>query len=326
MRRRLWWQLLCRDSRAGEDYGLENSNSLLLDSEVRLPLNVDDAELYPEILRLPVAKKSWTPTTLLLINIHLAKATQRLALLTAASSPSSPPSETARLQIVEEVRTSVEQWLAYCNPVVPHHRQVIYCSRFQLRKLDYATRLQWGVLQFSGPITNLITEANLVEALELLEWRGTRQDDLLQQFAWAQKGYPQYHVLMYVMWHLSIDPDGPSVDRAWRAVEEVFSQELEDESTIGLGSKWALLEALKAKAVAAREASQTPRVIEHVAGSEENADVRLGNSSFDLNGPSVGFDGNMGVADLSAEGADEEWPNWATLVQGFQLNDLDGFW
>ncbi|KIX04842.1 uncharacterized protein Z518_05713 [Rhinocladiella mackenziei CBS 650.93] len=60
MRHRLWWHFLSRDGRAGEDYGLENTSDLLLMSNVSLPLNVDDADLYPDMDELPTEKKGWT--------------------------------------------------------------------------------------------------------------------------------------------------------------------------------------------------------------------------------------------------------------------------
>ncbi len=41
IRRRLWWHIISRDSRSGEEYGLELANSRLLDSDV------DHARQYP---------------------------------------------------------------------------------------------------------------------------------------------------------------------------------------------------------------------------------------------------------------------------------------
>ncbi|KAK3079905.1 hypothetical protein LTS18_003622 [Coniosporium uncinatum] len=57
--RRLWWHLLSRDGRAGENYGLENTNSLLLTSDVGLPINIDDADLRPKTQHLSSPKEGW---------------------------------------------------------------------------------------------------------------------------------------------------------------------------------------------------------------------------------------------------------------------------
>ena len=218
-------------------------------SDVNLPLNVDDADLFPGMKELPAAKAGWTPMTFSLVNIELVKSMQRLAVLALSSSPSSPPREAVRAQIINETRAQIDQRLERCNSVIPQHRLTLFCSAFLLRKLDFITRQQWLSLQHPGPREDFATEEDLVEALEILEPRLVSEDDLLKQYAWARKAYPQYHVAMYVLWHLCVKPEGPSVDRAWRAMESLFSHEQWDEFTTGYGSKSAVLAALRAKAV-----------------------------------------------------------------------------
>lgn len=109
IRRRLWWHLLSRDGRAGEDYGLENTKGLLLMSDVSLPLNVDDADLYPGMEELPTAKTGLTPMTFSRVNIDLVKSMQKLAAIATSSSPSSSPSEDVRAQIINETRARIEE-------------------------------------------------------------------------------------------------------------------------------------------------------------------------------------------------------------------------
>lgn len=318
IRRRLWWHLLCRDGRAGEDYGLENTNGLLLMSDVSLPLNIDDADLYPGMKELPFAKYCWTSMTFSLVNIDLVKSMQKLAALATSSSPSSSPSEEVRAQIINETRAQIEERLQHCNPVIPQHRMTLLCSRFLLRKLDFIARQQWLSLQHPGPREDFATEENLIEALEILEPRLVGEDDMLKQFAWAKKAYPQYHVVMYILWYLCIKPKGPSVDRAWAAIETHFSREQFEELTSGFGSKSAVLTALRAKAVSAREGIQT----QIPGGVARNSDEDLSLGARE--GPSVGGIvpthqlGDIGSEEFHFDIGNDEWPNWATLAQGFQ--------
>ena len=310
IRRRLWWHLLSRDGRAGEDYGLQNINSL--------PTNVDDADLHPEMQWLPAAKEGWTAMTFSLINIDLAKSMQTLADVAASSSPSSPPSEDVRAQVITKTELRVEKWLAHCNPVIPHHRMTLLCSRFLLRKLDFVTRLQWSLLRRADPHADFATETNLTEALEILKPRLYCEDGLLRQFAWVRKAYPQYHVTMYVLWHLCVKPEGPSVERAWETVESLFSSELWDGSTVGFGSKSAVLVALRAKAASVRDGVRAATSCERGSGlgfgdSAEGEDF----SARHLR------DGDGDELDL---GDADEWSDWAALVQGFDFDGPDVYW
>lgn len=293
IRRRLWWHLLSRDGRAGEDYGLENTTGQCLTSFVNLPLNVDDTDLHPDMKKLPTAKAGWTAMTFSLINIDLVRCMQRLAAIASTSSP--PPTESIRAQILNETRTQIEQRLTNCNPVIPSHRLTLHCSHFLLRKLDFVTRQQWLLLHHrtseEALETSFTTESNLIEALEILAPRLIPEDGLLSQFAWARKAYPQYHVTMYILWHLCVRPEGPNVDRAWEAIETLFC---DDEGfTAGFGSKAAVLAALRNKALSVR---------------------RQQSRSEDFGGE-IGFD---------ISGSDDGWPNWEMLAQGFQPEGV--FW
>ncbi|KAF2805192.1 uncharacterized protein BDZ99DRAFT_396642 [Mytilinidion resinicola] len=320
IRRRLWWHLLSRDGRSGEDYGLQNTNNLVPVSEVSLPINVDDTDLYLEMQHLPAPKEGWTTMTFSLINIGLTKSIQKLAAIAASSTSSSPPSEQVRANIIQENKVRIEKSLAHCNPVIPQQRLTITCSRFLLRKLDFVTRLQWALLQRAGTPVDFATEENLIEALAILGPRIYNEDGMLKQYTWARKAYPQYHVTMYVLWHLCVKPEGPNIGRAWEAVEPLFSQELWDESTIGFGPKSAVLVALKAKAKSVRE---------NIQRLNPGKDARTSDSrSRPVSGEGVSvyrFE-DTGSDDFALNTDIDEWPNWEALVRGFQLDSPNAFW
>ena len=62
---------------------------------------------------------------------------------------------------------------------------------------------------------------------------------MLRQFVWvgAGRSHGNPHVRCYVLWHLCIRPEGPTVERAWAAIDAVFSSEIYEGATIGLGSE-----------------------------------------------------------------------------------------
>ncbi|KAF1991434.1 hypothetical protein K402DRAFT_400177 [Aulographum hederae CBS 113979] len=323
-RRRLWWHLLCRDSRAGEDYGLENTSNLLLTSDVRLPLNIDDTDLSPEMERMPVEKKGFTAMTFSLVNIELGKAMQRIAAVAS--------NETSRTQIIQETKARIDALLVHCNPVIPQQRMALLCSQFLLRKLDFITRLHRIFLQrrspssaSQAPTADFATEANLFEALQILETSLHRNDALLQKYAWATKAYPQYHVWMYVLWHLCVRPEGPGVERAWAVVDALFTREIydeEEEGSIGAGSKSAVLKALRAKALTLRKSASG-------AGCQDGGNAIVGPSHGGVECQGTGLS-EQTVESASSEGqnfiADLDGDlDWEALIQGFQFDAPEVF-
>ncbi|KAK6367947.1 hypothetical protein LTS17_010100 [Exophiala oligosperma] len=331
IRRRLWWHLLSRDGRAGEDYGLQDTEHLLLSCDVPLPLNVDDADLYPDMKELPPERKGWTGMTFDLINIELVKAAQRLSALAASSysSPGVAPSEDVRKSVLDQSRERIQERLRYCNPVIPQQRMTLFCASWLLRKVDFVTRQQWSLLQHhSSPRSeDFATEENLQEALELLQPRLEEGDELLKPYGWAKKAYPQYHVTMYVLWHLCIKPDGPSTGRAWRAVDTLFSTELWHETTSGYGPKSAVLEALKLKALSVRSRTQhgNPSRTKSSVDPSLNPTGDVTSAPPDSN-PTDGFFANTEeFSGLGFDIGDENWPDWTTLAQGYQYDGPGSF-
>ena len=59
MRLRLWWHLCVLDSRAPEDQGLQSTVDLM-NRELRLPLNVNENQICPDMTRIPLESDSWT--------------------------------------------------------------------------------------------------------------------------------------------------------------------------------------------------------------------------------------------------------------------------
>ena len=325
IRRRLWWHLVSRDSRAGEDYGLENTHSLLLASGVNMPSNLDDTDLHPDMQLLPKAKEGWTTMTFALIKIDLAKTLQMLAAIASSSSPSSPPDEITRAQIIKDANARREKMLVHCNPVIPQHRLTIFYTEFILQKLDFVSKLQWNLLRRAGSNADFASEQNLVEALDILEPRLQAEDALLQQFAWIRKAYPQYHVVMYVLWHLCVKPEGPSTDRAWGIVEAIFTYERWDETTMGFSPKPAVLVAVKAKAVSLREKLRRSNVRD-ARDEQPNSNLGPGEGRAEIEFSPASISDDVGDDGLGSAGGSEDWLDWDAMVQSVQLDFPNDLW
>ncbi|RBR19922.1 hypothetical protein FVER53590_12232 [Fusarium verticillioides] len=255
LRRRLWWHIITRDSRSGEDFGLEDPNDLLLTSDVKIPLNINDADIFPEMDEFPVEQTEWTVMTFSLINVDLAKAMESLK---AGKPSNSTLSKEGRDKILQDVHTRVKTRLEKCNPITPHQRLTAHCANYLLRKLDFVTNQQWLLSQKREVNDSILKEETLIAALDILEARTAGGDPFLAQFSWAKKVHPQYHVTLYVLWYLCSKPQGLHVERAWRALDSIFEQEMALDFIGCTGAKSAVLKALKTKAETLRKNLDAP--------------------------------------------------------------------
>ncbi|CAI4215869.1 unnamed protein product [Parascedosporium putredinis] len=230
IRRRVWWHFIGRDGRAAEDYGFQNVHSPSLMSGAALPLNLDDADLYPTMERLPPPRVGWTRMTMAIVSIDVAKTWSKMLQLDC--SPANASVEATRAEIVGDLRRRTEKILQYCTPVVPQQRMTVRIARLIMRKLDVVTRQQWQAMRPSTGQRLLLTEETLMDAVSVLD----EADSI------------------------------PNAARAFDAVEDHLAQiRLQQDASIR-GSKWIVLMALKSKAISMRAKSQNPEASESNAG------------------------------------------------------------
>ncbi|PNP77070.1 hypothetical protein FNYG_09683 [Fusarium nygamai] len=310
LRRRLWWHIITRDSRSGEDFGLEDPNDLLLTSDVKLPLNINDADIFPGMEELPVERTEWTGMTFSLINVDLAKAMETLK---AGNPSTSTLRKDGRDKILQEVHTRVKTRLEKCNPITPHQRLTVHCTDYLLRKLDFVTNQQWLLSQKREVSDSVLKEEILVAALDILEARTAGDDPFLAQFAWAKKVHPQYHVTLFVLWYLCTKPQGPHVERAWRAIYIIFEQEMAFDFIGCTGAKPAVLKALRTKAEKLRKNVDAP-----TASSGCNTEPATSTELEHMEDPlkfieSFNFDDEIFEDEVP-------WSSWTSLLQGLQAD------
>jgi hypothetical protein len=264
IRRRIWWHLLARDSRAAEDYGLHKLCNLRSDAE--LPLNIEDSDLYEDMPDLPRSRPAFTAMTFPFVSYEIARAVHELAGIQAASTPATLPSESQRRQILGQAKESTDRWLKYCNPVVPRQRLALLMSRLALRKADLVSRQQWAASKKPGSNNVFGTDGDLLDAIEVLELAlQLRSDETLMPFSWMWTANPEYHATMFLLWLLCMRPRGPHVERAWYVVNALV--EVDELFRKPSGSMGSMVIALKSKAENIRSLSHADNGVDHASES-----------------------------------------------------------
>ncbi|KAF7563455.1 hypothetical protein G7046_g699 [Stylonectria norvegica] len=315
IRRRLWWSFLARDGRAAEDYGIQSTSNPALLSGVDLPLNLDDNDLYPEMTALPKPRAGWTRITLTLASIEIARAWGRISQLGWSSTE--PPREEVRAEMVSQLNSRMNEMLQLCNPVIPQQMVTMEIARFIARKLDFVTRQQFRTINQPLNPESFSTEDTLLDAVRLLEdARKIWSNELLRPVGCSMRSFPQYHIMLYILWHLCAQPPGPNTDHALATVEyHIESVRTLDTRAIH-GPKWSVLMALKDKAVARashRGLQRTDRTGRNGTQLTPGASEPSGDFSTV---PAV-------LGDSEMERFASTLPDWNTLLQDFQLDSTD---
>lgn len=230
MRLRLWWHLCVLDSRAPEDQGFQPTVDLT-NQELRLPLNLNDNQIYPDMTHFPAESNGWTEMSFFLIQtescrvIHPILDTQQqhsadtLLDIRAKRETIQDPGQyllakygiSPRSEAQTDLqRIATQHVTTACKKMefVLQLREEI-CLRKQNGAQNNATP---DVLNFSFKLACDGLESSHVLLKEGLAWR----------FKWFFNMYTQWYALAYVLRCLCSSPCGPEADRAWALVEGLF--------------------------------------------------------------------------------------------------------
>lgn len=289
MRLRLWWHLCVLDSRAPEDQGLQPTISVT-NAELRLPLNVNDTQLYPDMACLPTESGGWTDMSFFLVQtqacrrMHPLLETQERERYSYSYSYASdsllPP-----IEDIGELRRAIRNPAQYMletfgvslrtqtaatdarNPQLSRLAMQHMCTAckkmefvLQLREEKMIARTRTKSTEQHDAAGAAATAPDILKlsfqlACGVLESsRALLKDGSLPpKFRWFFNMYTQWYALAYVMRYLcTSSPWGPEKEHAWTLVEELFPSGLGLHGYDG-GSIWSYLHRLRHQTSLLRE-------------------------------------------------------------------------
>ena len=286
IRRRLWWQILGSDARVAEDHGLSVGGFVGF-CDTKLPLNIDDRDLCQETEVAPPSKSRWTETTVLLVAVEMNQALQQVTRLSVAVL-NGEDKMTSLEQLLKTIKERMEErYLQYCDFNIPLQRNALLLGRVLMGKLEVFVRQRYlRGLSAEESAARAMEETLLLACDTMAIGIELKTDELLSHFHWLSSTYIQYHLLTYVLWHLSVRPDVPSADRAWELVDKSFAL-VELPSWPDPGPKWNVLRKLREKALDVRCTYQSTRYPtiglaspETTEGQGENSGEAISNMAF----------------------------------------------
>ncbi|KAI5455589.1 hypothetical protein BGZ63DRAFT_368628 [Mariannaea sp. PMI_226] len=278
MRLRLWWHLCVLDSRASEDQGFQPTVDLT-NWALRLPLNVNDNQLYPDMTHPPAESPCWTEMSFFLIQINSCRVIHPIL------DRQQQPSGDTLLEIREKRKTIHDpaQYIEEKFGIAPGSKSAtpVDLPRIATQHIATACKKMEFVLQLREEIcmskqkeaqdnddaTPDVLKLSFKLACDALESSHVLlKEGLASRFTWLFSMYTQWYALAYVLRCLCNSPGarGFEADHAWALVEGLFppgpnpqghtAAVVHDEH--GHGRIWKFLNQLRYQAWSLRQNSQ----------------------------------------------------------------------
>jgi hypothetical protein len=289
MRRRLWWYVVTLDARLTEIIGGESSLPSSIDA--RLPSNLNDSDLAPDMPSLPKPRTGATEMTFCLARYEIAAFLQERASF-RPQLQRSPTYSVPGNQIEGEEKRGFstlesfleEKYLRFCDPVVPIQLLATTMTRSTLCKLKQMAIHQLGrqTPEDGNPQQqhHLQSQEQLNQHAENLEKtrqrsfslasRNLQYENLIHGNKWLH-GYlwfVDFHIPwggpIYILKSLAYRPNwDDTMQSAWKQIEELYEHHpeyIESEKILHL-----IINGLTLKAWSAREAVLKEKRLMHGA-------------------------------------------------------------
>ncbi|KOS44959.1 hypothetical protein ACN38_g4076 [Penicillium nordicum] len=276
MRRRLWWSLIIFDTRICEmsDY---KTVSLAPTWDCRVPLNVSDFELQPDIKTAPGANNRPTEMLFAVVRSELSDFVRHSAFHLDFTNPflntiaprSTTVDEAEQLLVLE--KTIEEKYLASCNPENSLHFITIWTMRGYLAKsrlLQYYSQYSdTSVLQ-----TNSQRNVGISHALRMLECdTNLMTSPLTKGYLWLIHFHFPFPAYIHLLQDLKRRPVEEHTDQAWEVMSNNYEVRMmdakDDERPLFIVFSRIVLQAWEAREQAARQGEMPlilPRIVSDI--------------------------------------------------------------
>ena len=265
MRRRLWWVLCLLDVRSAEEQGTE----LIIaekSHDTRLPLNVNDSDLDPDMTDFPEERQGATDMSFSLIRYEICTfaTTMHIAAASVTSSRDlDMRSAEEKEQMLKEVYDRVEQ--RYLGGSTSKDTNLLHWVASLIARLIMA-KLGLFIYQpiFMGrgrqDLSQDVRDRLFMSCIEVMEYNKILNGEpKCRQWRWLFQTYTQWHAVAYLLIEIRRRPWAPSVERAWVALNETFrdTEPVECAKLMKNSAAWVPLRKLMVRAEQHREAELT---------------------------------------------------------------------
>ncbi|PYH96541.1 hypothetical protein BO71DRAFT_174478 [Aspergillus ellipticus CBS 707.79] len=296
MRRRLWWSLVMFDHRICEMS--DHKTSMLTPTwDCKIPLNVNDCDLRPEMKNPPTAHERPSEAIFAVMRSELGEFVRHSAFHLDFTNPALKP---IAKDLGSDPFTSVERdmedkYLRFCNQENPLHFTALWTARGLLSK----NRLLEKYSKFSStPQTDAQRNTVISYALTILDWdTKLMTSPLTKGYRWLIHFNFPFPAYLYIIIDLRKRPMEKHADKAWEIISNNHEFRLKDMDSPNALSDYMrrlVLGAWEAREVACRQQGlpmDPPRIIVQMrqkmaqtTSSQPASQTQTGNSGQQVGG------------------------------------------
>ena len=266
MRRRLWWHISVLDNRSSEDHGTDPTFSEQF-YDTKLPLNVNDEDIWPGMVEPPVERPGATEMTFCLIRFELSVFNRRLNItnpgagdLRTRPEGSCPATRDQTLQEKEDMidrchRHIEEKYLRHCDMATPILWVSATVARLILAKMWLMVHHPRSYFNDGDAPPVEVKDRLFITSIEVIEFSYLlERNENTAKWGWLFRSYMQWQSVAFVLSEICTRSSWTQeVERGWRAVESVYNVRFIQPDVNHRGMLWKPMKTLWRKAQLARQ-------------------------------------------------------------------------
>jgi len=224
MRVRLWWQIWFIDARARKSISGHHIPPSAY-ADIRLPLNVNDSELHPDMVDCPVEHVGATEMLYCLIKYEIGPWSKNSSIAKSVFQTMSPKdlvntSMAVKDHAIEELeRIFEDKYLRHCDPRIPLHSLSLTISRLGICRMRFMAHHPRNRGDRGGQMTLKEGDKVFENCIRLLELdHESRKSSYSQQLLSHMTSIEQPDALIFTLSELRRRTDGDLVSKAWNLV------------------------------------------------------------------------------------------------------------
>src|SRR5450432_224511 len=228
MRRRLCWQIVLLDSRSAQ---LSGSGASLMHTlwDTKLPLNVNDSDISPEMREAPIQYEGLTEMVFCLVRYEFGQFLREHAgdsgfdghwenLSSAANSIAEKDRKIDELEQLLE-----NKFIRHCDPLIPLHMLATAVARSAICKLRLTCHHPRQYADNGASMPQSEKDLLAANSLRMIEYDSLGQSmATMKRFLWHINSYFQLDAFVFLVNDLRQRTQGELAERAWQQVQQVY--------------------------------------------------------------------------------------------------------